>query len=189
MKPRDNPFAAHCIDNIPYHYVDTDQSSVLIKCQQLRFRAAIIGSHGSGKTTLLHDLGEQLAQHGHRVKKLFINTSHSRYSLLPFNVLLTVDSQEILLFDGADLLPRPYWWVFRLLSRRCKGLIVTSHQRALLPALIYTKTDTDLLAQVLKQLNVESDDALLHDSQQLFVKHQGNIRDVLRDLYLVYADK
>lgn len=189
MKPKDNPFAAHRLDRVDYLFNGTDWAQVLNKLATLDYRAAIIGAHGSGKTTFLSSLDEQLQQCGLQTLPLFVNTESWQLTPAHWQGIHQADDNTIILFDGADVIPRWSWWRFLRASRGAKGVVATSHGRNLLPALIRTQPNADLLRRVLTALDIPLTDELQQHSEALLQKHQGNIRDVLRDLYWVYADR
>lgn len=188
VRPIDNPFAAQHIDNIPYHLNSGSWESLLAKLSRLNHRAAIIGPHGSGKTTLLETLKQRLSADGKLIMFFRVNTESTRLNAKQWQQLRQVDRQALILFDGADLLSVWAWWRFRRLSRYAKGLIVTSHSRRLLPPLINTQADNQLLHVVLSHLDIELTEQLQQQAEMLLLKHHGNIRDVLRDLYWSHAD-
>lgn len=188
MRPGDNPFASRFIDNVAFHFRAGDSlAAYWQRLETHRFRGAIIGDHGSGKSTLLLQTQSELAQRGIPTLSLFINTERPRLSPQQYQSLLDVDGDTVIIFDGADLLS---WWDWRRVKRRsrcAKGMIITSHGRALLPCLYRTQTDVALLHHVMTCLNVPLTPALSQHCEQLFKQHRGNIRDVLRDLYWLYV--
>ena len=107
----------------------------------------------------------------------------------PLPLLSRQDSQrlaqshanEIVLFDGADLLNVFDWARVRFHTRNRAGLIVTSHKREILPPVFRCSTSPELLARIVSQLldRTVSDETVGH----LFHRHGGNIREALRDLY------
>lgn len=189
VRPIDNPFAAQYIDNIPYQFITGNWQSLLTDLTGLNHRAAIIGPHGSGKTTLLESLKQRLSAIRTPTIYLRINTEFPRLLPQQWQQLRQADRQTMILFDGADLLPLWIWWRVRRLSRHAKGLIVTSHNRRLLPPLINTQTNNQLLHIVLSHLNIELNDHIQQQAEKLLAKHRGNIREVLRDLYWLYGAK
>jgi hypothetical protein len=88
--------------------------------------------------------------------------------------------------DGADHLSLIHWGVIWWKSRAAGGLIVTSHERRLLPLLTRRETSLGLLRLLCDRL--EASEALpagLLDD--LFVQHRGNIRDIFRHFYDICA--
>lgn len=189
MRPKDNPFAAHRLDRVAYLFDNTDWERVLKDLHALDYRAAIIGVHGSGKTTFLSSLEAQLRQRGFGTLPLFVNTETRRLTVAHWQAIRAADANTMILFDGADVIPRWAWWRFKRLSRHAKGIVATSHGRRLLPPLIRTQPSAELLRRVLAELDVTLPPALQQYSEKQLKQHRGNIRDVLRDLYWVYADK
>ncbi len=98
------------------------------------------------------------------------------------NEILDGDPFDILLIDGADHLKRYVWQrIKRKINHRNMGLIITSHRPNMLPALIECSTDPQLLKTIVAELAPQiTDDKLI---ENLYRKHNGNIRDALRELY------
>lgn len=99
-----------------------------------------------------------------------------------------VTPQTILLIDGIERLP----WSqrFRLLHStarqgRCGGLVVTLHRPCRwtrLPVWVHTRPTLELLEIILKELGITG--SLPPDfARQLFEKHAGNLREVLREMF------
>lgn len=190
VRPADNPFASRFIDNVGFDFQWSDSEENYWKnLENQYYRGAIIGKHGSGKTTLLLHTKQQLAQRGIPTLSLFINTENPRLSAQQAQALQNVGSDTVIIFDGADLLSRWHWHRVKRSSQSAKGMIVTSHDKKLLPCLYRTQTDIALLHQVIKRLNVPLTPELIQHSEQLFNDYQGNIREVLRALYWRYSER
>jgi hypothetical protein len=78
------------------------------------------------------------------------------------------------------------WFRFRWRARRAAGLIVTSHARGRLPLLIECATSPDLLERIVRRLS-PAPAAGAPSAAELFRRHQGNLRDALRELYDFHA--
>ena len=96
-----------------------------------------------------------------------------------------LNERDLILFDGASPLPRLTWSMFKHESNRAGGLIITTHRGGMLPTLVTTRTCPDLLNSLVHKLVPENEVATRH----LYAKHNGNIRDVFRDLYDQWADR
>lgn len=102
--------------------------------------------------------------------------------------LASVTSHTVLLVDGLERLP----WSQRLrliygIGRptRCAGLVVTLHQPSAwtrLPIWIRTQPTLELLQTLLEELGTTGR-VPLEIAAQLFEKHRGNLREVLREMY------
>ena len=84
------------------------------------------------------------------------------------------------------------WWLWRRVrraTRRCAGLIVTSHHKGMLDTLLETSSSLALLesltAELLKQSAASVPEALDFDS--LYSRSNGNLRDAFRELYHQFA--
>jgi hypothetical protein len=190
MKPRHNPFSSDRIDSINYRLLKGTWDNLLERLAAFHYRAAILGPHGSGKTTLLEALGRRLAQSGFPLKKLFLNRESPRFEE-PFlhDFFRNLREHDIILFDGADLMRRLEWRRFRQKSRNARGLVITSHRARLLPVLLKCTTTLRLLDDVVGELAGADAEQLAPTTRALFLKHRGNLRDALRELYDIYASR
>ena len=184
MKARDNPFSAERTDRIAYRPVGTSFEKLLSRLEQMNYRAAIIGPDGSGKTTLLRDLKILLEEKGFVTKTVFINDTSPFTKDSRKQFFAELKCNEVVLLDGADHLGKFIWRRFKTnVLRSSTGLIITSHKPALLPSLIECSTSQGLFVGIVSQLlngNSRIDRCLLG---QIYDKHNGNIRDCLRQLY------
>jgi GTPase SAR1 family protein len=180
-----NPFASIRIDSLTYVPETESIEALLRRARQLRFRCMILGPHGSGKSTLLREIAQRLVEDGYIVRRCRIKPSRSRrHKLRAF--LSRVDRRRILTLDGADHLSPIEWGFVWWKSRAAAGLIVTSHGRPLLPLLTRRQTTLQVLEILCNQLGVSS--ALSSGMLRgLFIQHQGNIRDIFRHLYDIWA--
>jgi len=188
MKARHNPFRTERVLEIRYRLLDTCWDDLFKRLEELGFRAAITGEHGTGKTTLLEDMEPRLVDRGFIPILLFQNdttTALDESAYKPFFKEITSD--HIILFDGADLLTNREWIRFAKNTRKAGGLIITSHQDELLPVLTECRTTFELLDEIVKDLLGAGSGPAKQTLQELFITHNGNIRDVLRALYDVYA--
>lgn len=189
MKARQNPFAAHRIDALAYRFTCAGWEELLFKLEQLNYRASIVGSYGSGKTTLLEQLGMRLEQEGWTTCRLFVNAQSPRLHVSQWKRLVDASRKDaVCLLDGADLLPAWQWGLVKLITRRAKGLIIAGHRPNGLPVLFTCQTSPDILDDVLTELAGPIDGQLRQVGHELFRRHNGNIREVFRSLYLVFAE-
>lgn len=193
MRARDNPFATDRVHGMRYVCVGESWASLLARLQRLRYRAAIVGPHGAGKTTLLADLHAELAARGFRIKALRLTCERPTFDrafLDRFFQLLT--PADVVTLDGAELLSRWAWTSFRRHTACASGLIITSHRSGLLPTLTECHTSAPLLGGLIEQLltgatsrAIPLSGVSLHlpSAEELFARHQGNLRAALRELY------
>ncbi len=187
MRARDNPFRTERVHQVRYRLLDGTWGEVMRRLRELDYRAAIVGPDGSGKTTLLEDLAPRLAKLGFTTRSLFLNDR--KRTLGPTErgeFFARLGANDVILFDGADLMGRLAWARFKRRTRGAAGLIVTSHRSGLLPTLIECRTTPELLDDIVVQ--ILGDGAGLGElPHRLFEKHQGNLRDALRELYDMYS--
>lgn len=188
MRARDNPFRTDRVLQVRYRLQDGTWDALLGRLEDLRFRGAIVGPQGSGKTTLLEDLAPRLAARGFAVRPLRLDTESPRFApgfLDGFFATLT--TRDVILLDGAEQLGAFAWRSFERRSRAAGGLIVTLHRRGRLPALIETRTSPELLAGLVEQILGDAASELAPLFPELHARHDGNLREALRELYDRYA--
>ncbi len=97
-------------------------------------------------------------------------------------------AENVLLFDGADLLNGRDWRVLVRTAIRAAGLVVTSHQTCRLPTLIQCRTSPELLRRIVSQLLPEVPEKAESLLPALHDRHAGNLRNALRELYDLFAE-
>ncbi|MBV8881275.1 MAG: hypothetical protein JO332_15015, partial [Planctomycetaceae bacterium] len=103
--------------------------------------------------------------------------------------LATLTDRDLILFDGAEQLGWFAWNSFERRSRAAGGLLVTLHQPGRLPTLLGTRTSPELLAGLVDQI-LGADAADVRELvRRLHERHDGNLREALRELYDCYARK
>jgi energy-coupling factor transporter ATP-binding protein EcfA2 len=188
MRARDNPFAMDRIHAIRYRPQRGTFAEILIRLKELNHRAAIVGPDGSGKTTLMEDLEKVLTTQGVRTRMVFVNDLSPLTDPACRRLLSELAREEVLLLDGADLVPRSCWSLLkRHTITHASGLVITSHRPGLLPTLIECTTSLALLQEIARELQPPDRPIPLESLESLFRRHQGNIRSCLRDLYDLYA--
>jgi len=189
VKARDNPFSVGRIEKIRYRAVGTGFEGLVVRLEEMGYRAAIIGAEGSGKTTLLEDLQACLDSRGLRTRSVFVNDTTPFTRSSRKRLFLELAGDEIVLLDGADAMGRFAW---RGLSRRvlkaAAGLVITAHKSGLLPTLIECETTPALFRKIAGEL-LRGDEKLSADLLNgIYHRHNGNIRMCLRELYDIYAN-
>ena len=180
MKPRDNPFRSRCIDAIEYRPQGISWSDLLRRVNVLRFRAAIVGPHGTGKTTLMERLHHHYLQQDFSLAHVRLASSDLRFDWSEVRRLTESPCQRLLLLDGADLLPRWTWWQLARFTRRCDiGLLVTSHRSGMLPTLLQTRTNCELLREIVLDLAGGE----ITEVEKIYDETGGNLRQAFRKLY------
>jgi len=189
MKAQDNPFAVERIDAIRYRPLHTTFDQLLARLHELNYRAAITGPEGSGKTTLLEDLQQVLEQKGFKTRLVFVNDASLFDSPACRQLLSELTRDQIVLLDGADLIRRFDWSLLkRHTITHTYGLVITSHQRGLLPTLIECSTSPALLKDIVVELQPQDHQIPAEFLDGLYERHRGNLRACLRDLYDLYAE-
>ncbi len=188
MRARDNPFRTDRVLEVRYRLLQGTWDELLSNLESLHYRAAIVGPQGSGKTTLLEDLAPRLRERGYVVRDLRLDTETPRFApgfLGRFADFLT--PRDVILFDGAEQLGAFAWRSFERRTRAAAGLVVTLHRPGRLPTLIETGTTPELLAALVGQILGGEAEEVRGILPELYARHEGNLRDALRELYDRYS--
>lgn len=195
MRARDNPFGAQRLLALRYRLSGLTWEDLLARLAALGYRAALVGPHGHGKTTLLEELAVRLEGRGFRLRSATLHDGERRLGADQERTLFAdLTRRDCLLLDGAEQLNPLSWRRAERRSRAAGGFIVTSHRAGLLPTLVECRTTPELLGDLVREL-VGDGAAGGHPSSlaelcaQLFTRHGGNLRDVLRELYDRWAEK
>ncbi|HOX01602.1 MAG TPA: hypothetical protein P5555_04030 [Candidatus Paceibacterota bacterium] len=186
----DNPFRSERIDRLEYEFLEGSIEAVWARWRQMGNRGCIIGPEGSGKTALLDRLAAGLAERGYGVHRVQLRPDRgggSPASVLPCPA--GIESGDVILMDGADLLDARAWRRWERALRAPAGLIATSHRRAMLPVLFRCETTPELLFRLLGRLVDRSDEGLHSLAIELFHRHQGNLRAAFRECYDRHAGR
>ncbi len=190
MKARDNPFKTDRVLGVRYRLRGGTWEELLARLKTLDYRAAIVGPNGAGKTTLLEDLEPVLGGLGFRVRRLRLDRETRSFSRRFLSSLFAaLDKRDLLLFDGAEQLSRFAWQRFKMQSKKAAGLVITSHRRGMLPTLIECATSSELLDEIIAELLAGEPQSAREATEKLYARHNGNLRDALREMYDLYAAK
>ena len=179
-----NPLRTERIESVRYRFSTGDWSTQLSWLEQLGHRAAIVGPKGSGKTTLLAELNSRLGN------THYLNLPHERdhHEELVNDALHASKKGRVLLVDGVERLT----WIQReqlyFSTAASSGFVVVVHQRCRLPTWVRCKTDESLMSAVLDDLGLVERE-YQSAGRNAFRANRGNIRDALRQLYDLFADR
>ena len=188
MRARDNPFAVHRVMEFRYQWSETDWAREMARLDAMNYQAAIVGPHGSGKTTLLEDLTTRLEAAGRETWSYRLHTGDRRFPAPQFEQFRNLPPSTIVMLDGAEQLSFWQWRRFaRLFRRTDRPLIVTLHSTGRWPTWTESVSDIQILDQIVGRLMPNSDLATKRINRELYDKHQGNIRDALREWYDLVA--
>ncbi|MEM9420643.1 MAG: hypothetical protein AAGA25_16570 [Planctomycetota bacterium] len=179
VKPGDNPFRSGCVDALGYRSPTGETlQAIETRVRDAGFRGALVGPHGHGKSTLMHHLATLDPPSGadrHDVLQVMPDGS----SVGSVKQALASDASRLFI-DGYDLLP----WRLRWALLRRTQVIITSHRKTRFPTLLQFETTPELLGQLIEQLSPEVFGRLGHQEiRALHARHEGNVRNVLRELY------
>ena len=190
MRARDNPFRTDSVLGVRYRLRDRTWEELFGQLRRLGYRAAIVGPHGSGKTTLLESLEPHLASLGFSVIRLRLDDQTRRFERGSLRRLFrNLSERDLLLLDGAEQMGGLAWLRFKAQAKRAGGLIITSHRRGRLPTLIECGTSPELLREIIRELIGGEAEARCGMAERLYAKHEGNLRDALREMYDMYSER
>jgi hypothetical protein len=183
MRPRDNPFAMHRIEALPFRLPsDLTWETFLDRCAAAKWRGAIVGPHGSGKTTLLEQLAPRARELGfnpHFFRVQAESTMAQKQQML--TRVRSLRAPDLLLLDGAEQLSTREWLTLHSAASAAAGCLITVHRTSRLPTLLETRTSPALLIELAQELTGER--LPLAEAGVLFKRHLGNLRECLRALY------
>lgn len=189
--PEENPFCTRRIrpGAMPYLFEPGQSAESLVDAlRAAQWRGEIIGPHGSGKSSLLASLIPAIEQSGMATRLVELHDGQRR---LPADLMrdLKSCSDTLVIVDGYEQLSG---WSRSRLSRLCRvrglGLLVTAHVSVGLPFLAQTVPTVDLARRIVDQLLGSRASSL--DSPviaRFFARHEGNLREMLFDLYDEHA--
>jgi len=190
VRARDNPFATARVHRIRYRFDGLTWDQFLESLAQRGYRGAIVGPEGAGKSTLLEDLRPKLMERGLEPVWLRLTQEAPRFSRGVLRELAAkLSSRNVVLLDGAEQMSWWAWASFRWRVRRAGGFIITAHRAGLLPTLLTCRTNAGLLSEIIGRLLSENQAMSREEIERLFLRHGGNIREALRELYDRFSAK
>lgn len=184
-----NPFATRFTrpGAMDFLFLDGESAQTLVsRLRENAWQGEIVGPHGAGKSTLLATLIEPLTLAGRGIVQA---TLHQGETSLPKALddwrYWSASTQVIV--DGYEQLT---WWSRRQLGRRVRdrqaGLLVTSHAPTGLPTIIVVIPRLEAAEQVVRSLLPDKQVITLEDIERTFRECDGNIREMLFQLYDLY---
>ncbi len=178
-RPADNPFASRRIDRLDYRFGNGTIDDLVAALALAHHRGALVGPHGSGKTTLLENIGVRLE--GEIVWIRLNAEDRTPGAKAHAHLPEILESRHVVLVDGAEQLGRWAWWRFQRRIRTAGAIVITSHHSGRLPTLHECTTDPALLQKLVAELAPEVADST--DLDEVFNRHNGNLRLCFRELY------
>jgi hypothetical protein len=188
-----NPFSARRLYPGANPYVfppGHDVATLLARLRANGWWGQILGAHGSGKSSLLATLIPAIGQAGRQVRLVEL---HDGQRKLPPEIHRSdaIGPESVLVVDGYEQLSR---WS-RLRTRRyCRrlpcGLIVTAHAPVGLPDLFRTSPTLQVVQEVVgRLLQGRPIPWSVQELSDRFERHQGNVRELLFELYDLYEER
>lgn len=182
LPARENPLRTERVLSVRFKPRGETWEQLMARLQKLGRRGLIVGPHGSGKTTLLEDAGERLEEEGIPTRIVYVEQRpvEDRERMIT-EALAALRPEEVFLVDGLDGLRAGLRRGVLSESKKAAGLIATSHRKERLPEWVSCRTSSALLAEILAELlpGREVEDV----ASELFRKHEGNLREAIRELY------
>jgi len=185
FEDRINPFAARFVRPGAVEYLSfggADPQLLAMRLEQQGWMGEIVGLHGAGKSALLAALIAQLRAKGRDILPIELHEGDRR---LPADAFAPPSPRwRLIAVDGAEQLGWWAWLRLRLfVRRRAWGLVVTSHRPLGLPPLASLKPDADLAWRIVQRLQANDPLITQAETTAAFSAHQGNLREMLFDLY------
>ena len=186
-RPADNPFASHRVEGLAYRCNGSGLDAIRRRLEEIGGRGAIVGAKGSGKTTLLEELAAALP--GEPVHVRIGGGCGYPWRTVHAQLPTPVTPNHAVLVDGGEQLGPLGWRLLLRATRSARNFVATQHRQGRLPTLIECRTDHALLGNLVEELTPEDAPMLEPGLDELFQRHEGNIRSCLRELYDVYAGR
>ena len=186
-RPADNPFASHRIEGLAYRCDGRVAAALGRRLEVKRGRSAIVGPKGRGKTTLLEELASALP--GESVLVRIEGGCRHPWRTVRTQLPRPVTPKHLVFVDGAEQLGLIGWRLLLRATRHARSLVATLHQPGRLPTLIECRPDHGLLCDLVEELAPADAPTLMPNLEELYERHEGNIRSCFRELYDLYAGR
>ena len=191
-----NPFSTRHVRPGSVDYVfgeGEDAGRIVARLQAAGWRGEIVGPHGSGKSALLAALIPEIRRVGKAPLLVELHDGQRRLPIdltgLALNSVLIVDGYEQLGFGARFRLASFRRRYFRRRVFRQQGgigLLVTAHRSVGFCELHRTRPTIELAIKIVERLAA---DVPREDIQRAFDRRDGNIREMLFDLYDLFEQR
>jgi len=187
ISPADNPFSSHRIDKLSYRLPGGTWEELGERLDALGGRAAVVGPEGAGKTTLLEELSRRLD--GNVVLVTLSGPCRNPWRAIHKRLPDAVGPLHTVLVDAAGRLGAASRLMLQRRCRNARRLVISNHRPGRLPTLVDCRTSPELLAELVRELTPEHADRLDPVLEELFCRHDGNLRLCFRELYDTFAGR
>ncbi|HOA53202.1 MAG TPA: hypothetical protein PKI05_13190 [Thermogutta sp.] len=186
----DNPFSARFVRPgvIPYIFPPGCSWESVHEIFQANQRlGAVIGPHGAGKSAFITAFTHWMENNGQPCLALELHDGQRTLGQATWRKLEALQD-TVVTVDGYEQLSA---WSRYQLRRLCRkkhlGLIVTAHTDIEIPLLFAPEPNEDLAWQIVQYLLARGQPLINRDDVRAsFARHQGNLREMLFDLYDLY---
>jgi len=182
VRAADNPFRADRIEGLAIRPRGWTWDRLLDRLETLGGRGTVVGDHGRGKTTLLEELERCLAP-----SALLVTIPAEATDPLGTALAAGDVTGRLVLLDRSERLGTIAWRRLRRAWRSAAGLVITRHRPGRLPTLVRLETTPGLLLELALELTPDLPADTVAVLPAVFARHDGNIRECLRELYDRYA--
>jgi hypothetical protein len=167
-----------------------DAASLADRLRQNDWFGQIIGPHGSGKSSLVASLIPAIEAADRRVVLYELHDGERRLPVPPRQRVRQGESTVVVVDGYEQLAP----WNRLRLTRFCRrfgiGLLVTTHRDMKLPDLLTLDASLAVAQQVVERLQAAFPRRITpEDVERRFAAQQGNLREMLFDLYDLYEQR
>ncbi len=186
----DNPFSARFVRPgvIPYIFPPgcslESVHEVFLANQRL---GAVIGPHGAGKSAFITAFTSWMEKNGQPCLALELHDGQRTLGQATWRQLEALQDTVVTVDGYEQLSAWSRYQLRRLCRRRHLGLIVTAHSDIEIPLLFAPEPNEDLAWQIVEYLLARGEPLITRDDVRAsFARHQGNLREMLFDLYDLY---
>lgn len=186
----ENPFSARFVRPGAIPYIFPEGCSPEAAYERLAAQqqmGAVVGPHGVGKSAFITALADWIESQGRSCLRLELHDGQRTLDQATWQQLEGL-LDTVVTVDGYEQLSTWSRYQLRKLCRKNRlGLIVTAHTDVELPLLFSPEPSEELAWQIVQYLLTRGEPLIFReDVHASFARHEGNLREMLFDLYDLY---